>query len=231
MYDRLKLLIGEEGLNKLKDSHVLILGLGGVGGYVLEALTRSGIGKLTIIDHDKIELSNLNRQIITIRENIGKYKVNEAKKRVLSINNEIMVNEIAEFIDESNIDKLFNEKIDYFIDACDSFKTKCLVIDKCQKNNIPFITCTGTGNRMNPSKLIITDLKSTSYDPLAKKLRKYMKDTNNNGKVTCLSSTEMPLRKGKVIGSNSFVPASAGLLIASYVINSLLEVENENIKM
>ena len=222
MFDRLKLLIGEEGLDKLKNSHVLIIGLGGVGGYALESLIRSGVGKVTIIDSDKIELSNLNRQIISTRENIGKYKTDEFEKRINLINPEVSVNKITEFIDDKNIDLVFNEKIDFLIDACDSYKTKCLLIEKCINNNIPFITCTGTGNRMDPSKLSIMDIRKTSYDPLAKKIRKYINDNNIKDSVMCISSSEIPVRKGKVIGSNSFVPPTAGLLITSYVVNNIL---------
>ena len=155
-------------------------------------------------------------------KNIGKYKTDEFEKRLKQINPDIEVIKITKFIDNRNIDELFKEKIDYFIDACDSFNTKCLVIEKCLNKNIPFITCTGTGNRMDPSKLYITDIRKTTYDPLAKKIRKYIKDNSAIGPVICLSSKEIPIRKGKVIGSNSFVPPSARLLIASYVINNII---------
>ncbi len=223
MFDRLELLIGKEGLNKLKNSNVLVLGLGGVGGYVTESLVRSGLGNITIVDFDKIDLTNLNRQIIATQNNIGKLKTEEFKKRILAINPTINIKCINQFIDEKNIEILFENKIDYLVDACDHLKTKKLIITKCLNENIPFITCTGTGNRMDPSKLRITDIRKTSYDPVAKILRKYIKEMNIKEKVICLNSTEIPIRKGGIIASNSFVPSSAGLLISSFVIKELLK--------
>ena len=223
MFDRLELLIGKEGLNKLKNSNVLVLGLGGVGGYVTESLVRSGVGNITIVDFDKIDLTNLNRQIIATQNNIGKLKTEEFKKRILAINPTINIKCINQFIDEKNIEILFENKIDYLVDACDYLKTKKLIITKCLNKNIPFITCTGTGNRMDPSKLRITDIRETSYDPVAKILRKYVKEMNIKEKVICLNSTEIPIKKGSIIASNSFVPSSAGLLISSFVIKELLK--------
>ena len=223
MFDRLELLIGKEGLNKLKNSNVLVLGLGGVGGYVTESLVRSGLGNITIVDFDKIDITNLNRQIIATQNNIGKLKTEEFTKRILAINPTINIKCINQFIDEKNIEILFENKIDYLVDACDYLKTKKLIITKCLNKNIPFITCTGTGNRMDPSKLRITDIRETSYDPVAKILRKYIKEMNIKEKIICLNSTEIPIKKGSIIASNSFVPTSAGLLISSFVIKELLK--------
>lgn len=223
MLDRLELLVGKDNIEKIKEKNIIVLGLGGVGGYVTESLIRSGIENITIVDFDKVDESNLNRQIIALKSNIGKDKTILFKERISNINDKVKVNIINEFIDKDNIDKLFSNKIDYFIDACDSIKTKELVIDRCLKNNIKLITCMGTGNRMDPSKLEIIDIRKTSNDPIAKILRKYIKDNKINKKIMCLASKEVPLRKGKVIGSNSFVPASAGLLIASYVINDIIK--------
>ena len=214
-----------DSLNKLKNSHILVLGLGGVGGYALESLVRSGIGEVTIIDGDTIDITNINRQIIATSSNIGKYKTEEFKKRIESIRSDIKINIITEFIDETNIDILFNNNVDFIIDACDSLKTKQLLIKKCLDLDISFITCTGTGNRIDPSKLEITDLSKTSGDPVAKILRKYVKDNKIKGRIPCLCSKEEPKRKGKIIASNSFVPPSAGLLLASYVVNKIIEEE------
>ena len=223
MFDRLERLIGSVSLQKLKNSHIVILGLGGVGGFVLEALVRSGVETLTIIDDDKIDITNLNRQLIATMENIGNYKTSEWKKRISSINPNTKVNTITSFITKDNIDTIFTSDIDYFIDACDTIATKKLVIQKCLEKKIKFITSTGVGNRMDPSLLKITDIRKTSYDPLAKALRKYVKENNLTGKVTCLYSIEKPLIKGQIITSNSFVPSTAGLLIAGYVINDLIK--------
>lgn len=222
MFDRLELLVGSENISKLKNSNIVVLGLGGVGGYVVESLIRSGIENITIIDYDKIEISNINRQIIATSENIEKLKTEEMKKRILSINPNVNVKVINSFIDNSNIDKLFSQKIDYFIDACDSIKTKELVISKCLEKNIKFITCLGTGKRLDPSKLMICDIRKTSYDPLAKKLRKYIKDSGIKDKVWCCFSSEEPMKcERNEIGSNCFVPPSAGLLIASFVVKDI----------
>lgn len=222
MFDRLELLVGSENISKLKNSNIVVLGLGGVGGYVVEALIRSGIENITIIDYDKIEISNINRQIIATSENIGNLKTDEMKKRILSINPNVNVKVINSFIDDRNIDELFSQKIDYFIDACDSIKTKKLVISKCLEKNIKFITCLGTGKRLDPSKLMICDIRKTSYDPLAKKLRKYVKDNDIKEKVLCCFSSEQSIKyEGNEIGSNCFVPPTAGLLIASFVVKDI----------
>ncbi len=223
MFDRLELLIGKKSLNKLNNTHVLVIGLGGVGGYVVESLVRSGIGTITIVDSDTIDISNINRQIIATRDNIGKLKTEEFKKRIKSIRDDIKINIISEFIDESNIDLLFDKRIDFLVDAQDTIDTKCLIITKCLDKNIDFITSMGTGNRMNPLDFEIVDLKKTKNDPVARILRKYIKDNNIEGKINCLCSKELPIRRGKVIASNSFVPPTAGLIITSYIVNKIWE--------
>lgn len=222
MLDRLELLVGREGIAKLKSSKIVVVGLGGVGGYVTESLIRSGIENITLVDFDVIDESNLNRQIIATKENIGKLKVDEFEKRILSINDKVKITKLSIFIDENNIDELFSGDITYLIDACDTIKTKELIISKCIEKNIKFITCLGTGKRMDPSKLKICDIRETSYDPIARILRKYVKDKRINSKVLCCYSEEEPIKyNSNVIGSNSFVPSSAGLLIASYVVRDI----------
>ena len=217
MFERLIGLVGKDNFNLLNSKHVLLVGIGGVGGYAFEALVRSNIGQITIIDHDVIDLSNLNRQIITNQNNIGKIKVQEAKKRALLINPNIIVNDRQLFLDESNIDELFNNNFDYVIDACDTVKTKILLIKKCLKSNIKIISSMGTAKKFNPSLLEITELSKTSYDPLARLLRREFK----NQKIMVVSSKEK-VSESKILGSNSFVPATAGLLCASFVINDIL---------
>lgn len=224
MFDRLELLIGKESLNKIKEKNIVVLGLGGVGGYVVEALVRSGIENITIIDNDTIDISNINRQIIANMDNIGKYKTDEFEKRILSINNNVKIKKISSFITDDNIGSIFKDKIDYFIDACDTISTKKLVIEKCISNNIKFITCLGTGKRLDPSKLTIDDISNTKNDPIARILRKYVKDNFSGKKVICCYSTEEPVKIDSTsIGSNAFVPSSAGLLIASYVIRDIIK--------
>lgn len=217
MFERLTGLVGKDNLDLLNSKHVLLVGIGGVGGYAFEALVRSNIGQITIIDHDVIDLSNLNRQIITNQNNVGKIKVQEAKKRALLINPNIIVNDRQLFLDESNIDELFNNNFDYVIDACDTVKTKILLIKKCLESNIKIISSMGTAKKFNPSLLEITELSKTSYDPLARLLRREFK----NQKIMVVSSKEK-VSESKTLGSNSFVPATAGLLCASFVINDIL---------
>ena len=222
MFERVISLVGEDNLNKIKKTTVLIVGLGGVGGYALEALVRSGIGRIILIDYDKIDKSNLNRQIITNNSNIGKYKVEVAKERVLLINKEVEVITEQIFLAEDNMNILDNYKIDYIVDACDSVKTKKLLIDYSIQKNIKLISCMGTANKLDPTKLVITDIRKTSYDPLAKILRKYVMDKKTNKKIMVVSSTEGPIRKD-MLASMMFVPSVAGILCANYTIRDIIE--------
>lgn len=222
MFSRLELLI-DNHLDDIKNKSVLIIGLGGVGGYAVENLVRAGIQNITIVDNDIIEQSNLNRQIIALNSNIGKYKTEAFLARILDINPMCKVNIINEFIDDKNIDKLFETNIDYLVDACDTIKTKELIIKNCLEKNIKFITCCGTGNKLNPELFEITTLNKTDYDPIARILRKYVKDNHIKGKIMVVSSKERGIVKSiKTIPSISFVPATAGVLLASYVINDII---------
>ncbi|MBQ6477363.1 MAG: ThiF family adenylyltransferase [Bacilli bacterium] len=217
-FDRLIKVIGEDNFNTLSNKKVLVLGCGGVGGFVIEALVRSGIGSIVLIDSDKIEESNLNRQIVTDINNIGEAKVDAWRKRILDINPECKVEVINSFIDESNIKELFSSDIDYYIDTEDTVKTKEIFIEECLKRKVKFIVCTGTGNRIDPSKLEIKDIRKTSYDPLARIIRKYVNDNKIRGKINVLCSNEKPVKTDGEVGSTIFVPASAGLMIASFVL-------------
>lgn len=217
--DRLNLLIDT---NKLQDKCVLIIGIGGVGGYALEAICRSGVNNIIIVDNDTIDVTNLNRQIITNLNNIGNKKIDEAKKRILSINDKCNVTCYDLFLDENNIYNIIdNHKIDYIIDACDTISVKKELIRISKKRNIKLITSMGTANKMHPELLEIIDIRKTEYDPVAKILRKMVKDEKIKGKVMCVSSKEQG-NKNKKLGSNAFTPATAGLLLASYVINDMV---------
>ena len=217
--DRLNLLIDT---NKLQDKCVLIIGIGGVGGYALEAICRSGVNNIIIVDYDTIDVTNLNRQIITKLNNIGNKKIDEAKKRILSINDKCNVTCYDLFLDENNIYNIIdNHKIDYIIDACDTISVKKELIRISKKRNIKLITSMGTANKMHPELLEIIDIRKTEYDPVAKILRKMVKDEKIKGKVMCVSSKEQGI-KNKKLGSNAFTPATAGLLLASYVINDMV---------
>ena len=220
MFERFELLV-EDKINDIKSKKVLVVGVGGVGSYTVESLIRCGIGSITIIDNDIIDITNLNRQLMTTQNNIGESKVDVLKNRILSINPNCNVNAINIFLDDSNIDSIVDD-YDYVVDACDTVKTKVSLIKICNKKNIKLISAMGTGNKMDPSKLEITDIYKTNYDPLAKIIRHECRKMGIK-KLTVACSSEMPIKKGiKVIPSNSFVPATAGLLITSYIINDIV---------
>lgn len=223
-FSRLTKVIGKENLDNLKNKSVLILGCGGVGGYVVESLARSGIGTLILVDFDIIEESNINRQIIALESTIGKNKVDAFEERIKDINKECKVIKINKFIDDKNINELFEYKIDFFVDACDSVPTKKAVIKECLQRKIEFISSMGTGNKLDPSKLEIVDIRKTVNDPLARIIRKFVKDERINSKVLVLSSKEVPIKTGESTpGSTAFVPPSAGLLISSYIVNYFIK--------
>ena len=230
MFERLEKIVDKEKLNNLKNKKIMVIGVGGVGGYVVEALVRSGITNLVLIDKDIVDITNKNRQIIALDSTIGKNKVDVIKERILDINKECSVEELNLFLDKENTNKIISKyKPDYVIDACDTVTTKLEIIRTCLENNINFITCLGTGNKFNPSKLLISDIKKTHTDPLAKVLRKMIKDEKLNGKIDVLWSTELPVKTNdRTPGSTSFVPSSAGILIASYVFDKL--INNDIIK-
>ena len=222
MFERVIGLIGEEKFKEIQSKTILIVGLGGVGGYALESLVRSGFQNLILIDHDNVDITNLNRQIITTSKNIGKSKVSVAKERALLINPNCQVTIKDIFLDEANIDILNEYQIDYIVDACDTVKTKKLLIDYSIKNQIDLISSMGTANKLDPTKLMITDIRKTSYDPLAKILRKYVAEKKTNKKVMVVSSIEKP-RDNKKLSTMTFVPATAGILCANYITKKVLE--------
>lgn len=220
--NRLKKVIGEEGISKLKDKTVLIIGLGGVGGAALECVVRMGINNIIIVDNDVVDITNLNRQIISFHSNIGENKVDVANERILDINSNCNVVTINKFIDSSNILELFNYKLDYVIDCCDTVSTKILLIKECLERKIKIISSMGTGNKFHPELLEITELKKTSYDPLAKVIRNKFKYEKRKIMVVC--SKEKGISIGdRTPGSTSLVPNAAGILCASFVINDILK--------
>lgn len=223
MFERLELLIGKDNVKKLNNTKVLVIGLGGVGGILTETLVRNGIENITIIDNDKIDITNKNRQIIALDSTIGKNKTEVLKDRLLDINSKCNITVINDFIDKNNIDLLFNNPVDYVIDACDTVSTKILLIEECLKRNIKVISSMGMGKKLDLSKLKIMDIRKTSYDKLAKVVRKKLKDDGINEKVMVLSSDEEPIDTKDNIGSYSPLTSSAGLLIADYVIKDIIK--------
>ena len=224
MLDRLSLILNNEIINKFKTSKILIVGIGGVGGYALECLVRSGFEDITIVDKDVVDKTNLNRQIIALNSNIELKKTEVAKKRALDINPNVKINVIDEFILEDNIKLLFNKEYDYIIDACDTITTKILLLKYAYEKGINIISCMGTGNRFNSSKLSITKLNKTFNDPLAKNMRRILKEKDLKINPTVVWSEEIPVKTyNKTPGSIVLVPMQAGNLCASYVINDIIK--------
>lgn len=221
MFERLITLIGEDNVNKLKKANVLIVGLGGVGGYVLETLVRSGVYNLTIVDGDIVELSNLNRQIISKRDVIGRPKVLVAQARTLEINPDVNLKVINEFISEDNFSLLNIDSFDYVIDACDDLNLKILLIKNAGKYKL--ISSMGTANKMDMTRFKITTIDKTSYDPLAKIIRKKIKEEKIRTKFKVVSSDEKVMKNGTKLGTIAYMPAVSGLLCASYVINDIID--------
>ena len=223
-FERLTKIIGEENLLTLEKKCVLVLGCGGVGGYVCEALARSNIGTLIIVDYDIVDESNINRQIIALDSTIGQKKVDVLEKRIHDINENCKVIKIDSFMEPDNLEELFSYSFDFLVDACDTVTTKKEVIKMCLKKQIPFISSMGTGNKMDPTKLEVCDIRKTNNDPLARIIRKFVKDEKITHKVPVLCSTELPVKTGdRTPGSTAFVPPAAGLVIASYIVSYFLK--------
>lgn len=220
MFERLITLIGEDNVNKLKKANVLIVGLGGVGGYALETLVRSGIYNLTIVDGDIVELSNLNRQIISKRDVIGRPKSLVAQARTLEINPDVNLKVINQFISKENFSLLNIDSFDYVIDACDDLNLKILLIKNADKYKL--ISSMGTANKIDMARFKITTIDKTSYDPLAKIIRKKIKEEKIRTKFKVVSSDEKVMKNGTKLGTIAYMPAASGLLCASYVINDII---------
>lgn len=218
---RLEALIGKENIEKLKNLNILIIGLGGVGGYTVETLIRSGIEKITLVDGDIIETTNLNRQIISLNNNIHKYKTKEFYKRIKKINKKVKVTLINTVITKENIDLLFMQKYDYIVDACDTSIVKTMLIKECKIRNIKLISCMGTAKRLDATKLEITTLDKVTGDPLAKKVKKELSEDEIKSAVV-VHSTETAINS-EMLGSSAVVPAIAGIYITSYILNDIIK--------
>lgn len=231
MFSRFELLVGNQAMQQLHNSHVLVFGVGGVGGYVIEALVRSGIGHMTIVDNDTVSMSNLNRQIIATQDTIGLKKVNVMKERILSINPDCDVKTIEMFYLPENADMIDFMQYDYVVDAIDTITSKIDLAVRLEQLKVPLISSMGTGNKMHPAMLEVSDIYKTSVCPLAKVMRKELK-ARHVKHLKVVYSKELPIKpqlsseqtnKRVVPGSNAFVPSSAGLLIASEVIKDLIK--------
>ena len=234
MFARTELLLGKTNIDKLKKSTVIVFGIGGVGSYVVEALTRVGVGKIVIVDKDDISISNINRQLPATQQTIGLSKVKIMKERMLSINPEITVVAKQEFYLPGRADEFLNDDLDYIVDAVDNVTAKLDLICCAKEKNIPIISSMGTGNKLDPTRLEIADIKKTSVCPLAKVMRKELRKRNVDSVKVVYSKEEpvVPMTvdeegnpiRSSVPGSISFVPSVAGLVIASEVVKDLLKL-------
>lgn len=222
--ERSALLLGNEALEILKNKTVLVVGIGGVGSFCVEALARTGIGHLILVDKDKVESSNINRQLLATMETIDQVKVIVMKKRIQTLNPECKVDMYDCFYDCSMDEKIFSQKIDFVIDCIDSIKSKQDLAMACIQRDIPFLSSMGTARRLDPSKLEIMELEKTSYDPIAKRMRNWKRKNKIRNKIWVVCSTEppRPVEAGKPLPSMIFVPASAGLLLASECVKKLI---------
>lgn len=242
-FSRMEMLIGAEALQKLKNSKVAIFGIGGVGTFAVEALTRAGLGSFVLIDDDVICLSNLNRQLHATQSTIGKPKVEMMKGRILSINPDAEVTIYQKFYTAESSQELLQEDYDYVIDAVDTVSAKIHLVVRCQELGIPIISSMGAGNKMDPSKFEVADIYSTSVDPLAKVMRKELRK-RGIGALKVVYSKEVPIipqisyldlekesdysdtrcnKKGRSVpGSVSFVPSVAGLIIGGEVVRDII---------
>lgn len=222
MFERLIGLIGEEKLKEIERKKVLLIGVGGVGSYALEALIRNGFFDITIVDFDIIDLSNLNRQLITDSTNIGKYKVDEAKKRALLINPNIKIQTINEKLNKENLKNLLNQNFDYIIDACDTLDVKFALMENSIHYSYKLISSMGTAKKIDPTKLEITTLNKTNNDPIARLLRNKVRKAHVNKKIYVVSSTEVP-KQINMLGTANLVPSVAGLLCVSFIFNDIIK--------
>ncbi len=224
-YDRTEILIGKENIAKLANSHVAVFGVGGVGSYAVEAIVRAGVGEITIIDADNVDETNINRQLLATRDVIGQAKVDVLEKRILSINPEIKIHKIYDFYSPESREKFFEPKYDYVVDAIDSLTSKIDLIKFCYDKNIKIISSMGTANKIEPLKLRVSDIAKTSVCPLAKIIRKKAKELGIK-KLKVVYSEELPIKNENtnVLGSISFVPSVAGLIIASEVIRDIINM-------
>ena len=235
-FSRAELLIGKEGLENLRNATVMVLGVGGVGSHCIEALARSGVGTLILVDNDKVSMTNINRQSIAYLSTVGEYKTKLMKDRIEDINALASVYTHEKFILPENLEEIFDRKVDYIVDAIDTVTAKLALVEYAAQHQIPIISCMGTGNKLHPELFEIADITKTSVCPLCKVMRKELKERGISH-LKVLYSKEKPIEtkdqstgedKGQrrsLPGSISFVPPVAGLIIAGEVIREIAGVE------
>ncbi len=223
IFSRTERLIGKDALLKLKSSNIIVFGLGGVGSYTVEALVRSGVGKITVVDKDEVDITNINRQLYALHSTVGKPKAEVAKERILDINPECEVTAIRKMYLPENADEFNLQSFDYIIDAVDCVTAKISLAEKAQDLKIPIISSMGTGNKLDPTQFKISDIYKTSVCPLCRVMRTQLKKRGVK-KLKVLYSEEIPITDGeRTPASISFVPSVAGLIIAGEVIKDIIE--------
>lgn len=221
--NRIEMLIGIDNIKKLQSSTIAVFGLGGVGSYVVEALARTGIGNLVVVDNDIVDITNINRQLIADTTTVGQAKVEVAKKRLLNINPNLNITTHKIFVNKDNVNALIPNNCDYVVDCIDTVTSKLDIIENCYNRNIRVISSMGTGNKLDPLQFEITDIYNTSVCPLAKVMRKELKE-RNIPKLKVIYSRETPIKTGSSTpASISFVPSVAGLSLAGQVIRDLID--------
>lgn len=226
MYTRTEMLLGKEGVEKIKAAHVAVFGVGGVGGFAIEALARAGVGKITLIDSDTVSPSNINRQIIATSKTVGRYKTEVAGERIREINPECAVNCLNLFYSEESTGGIDLSSFDYVIDAIDSVRAKLFLIEGATRLGVPIISSMGTGNKLDPTRFTVTDISKTHTCPLAKVIRTELKKRGITH-LKVLFSDELPTKPDgqRVPGSVSFVPSVAGLIIGGEVIKDIVGIQ------
>ncbi|MGI6358154.1 MAG: tRNA threonylcarbamoyladenosine dehydratase [Bacillota bacterium] len=240
-FSRFELLIGYEQLQRLQQARVAVFGLGGVGSFAAEALARSGIGSLLLVDHDQVSLTNINRQLPALSETIGRPKVDVMAERILQINPACTVEPLQVFFGAGNWCEILTSDLDYAVDAIDTVASKLLLVEKCLELRVPIISSMGAGNKLDPTQLKVADISHTSVDPLAKIMRKELRKRGIHQGVKVVYSPEPPItplaelvnrlrtagdvpdEKRQIPGSSAFVPPAAGLAMASVVVRDLLQ--------
>ncbi|MDY4576075.1 MAG: tRNA threonylcarbamoyladenosine dehydratase [Intestinibacter sp.] len=229
---RTGLIVGQEGLDKLKNANVIVFGVGGVGSFACEAIVRAGVGNITIVDFDDVDITNINRQIPALHSTVGKFKVDVMKDRLLDINPDLNIKTVKKVYSAETSDEIFTEDYDYVVDAIDMVTSKIKLIEVCNEKGFKIISSMGMGNKLDPTKIVVTDIYKTHTCPLAKVLRRELKNRRIK-KLKVVYSTEQPIElKEKIMngrkvtpGSVSFVPSVGGLVIASVVVRDLLDQE------
>ncbi|MBR4383907.1 MAG: tRNA threonylcarbamoyladenosine dehydratase [Selenomonadaceae bacterium] len=221
-FQRLKLLIGDENFSKLNAATVAVFGIGGVGSFAAEALARSGVGHLILVDKDFIDVTNINRQLHALTSTIGRSKVEVMRERIFEINPAAHVDAIQKFfLPDANVEDFFVCKFDYVVDAIDNLTAKIFLIEECNRRGVKIISSMGAGNKLDPTRFKVGDIFQTSVDPVAKILRKKLRERGIKN-LRVVWSDEMPRPVENFIGSTAFVPSTAGLILASEVVRDLL---------